>query len=100
MTIKQTLIELFELDKMEPGKAAETADRLAKLVFQAVLMRALPMLSEKDLGEYESIVDSNQGPEILFDFLSKKVPDFQKMITEEAETLRADLAGELETLNS
>ena len=52
-TIKQSIIDLFELDKMEPEKATEMVDRLAKLVFQAVLVRTLPLLSEEDFDKYE-----------------------------------------------
>jgi len=93
-TIKQTITDLFELDKMAPEKAAETVDRLGKLIFQAVLVRVLPILSEQDLAEYEKIVDSKEGGEVIFKFLGEKIPDFEKIIMEEAESLRAELAGE------
>lgn len=93
-TIKETIIDLFELDKMEPTKAAEMVDRLGKLVFQAVLVRVLPLLGEEDMTEYERIVDSQEGGEIIFKFLGEKVPDLENIIMEEAETLRAELAGE------
>ena len=97
-TIKETLIDLFDLDKMSPEKTAETVDRLGKLVFQAVLVRVLPTLSEEDLTEYEKIVDSNQEGDVLFKFLGEKVPDFDKIIAEEAEALRIELAGEFESI--
>lgn len=87
-------MDLFELDKMPPEKAAEMVDRLGKLVFQAVLVRALPLLSEEDLTEYEKIVDSKQEGDVLFKFLSEKVPDFDNMVAEESENLRAEMAGE------
>jgi hypothetical protein len=93
-TIKETIEDLFELDKMPPEKAAEMVNRLGTLVFQAVLVRALPMLSETDLTEYERIIEAKEGGDILFKFLSEKVPDFENIITEEAELLRAELAGE------
>jgi hypothetical protein len=93
-TIKQTITDLFELDKMAPEKAAETVDRLGKLIFQAVLVRVLPILSEQDMAEYEKIVDSKEGGEAIFKFLGEKIPDFEKIIMEEAESLRAELAGE------
>ncbi len=99
-TIKQTLIELFELDKMSPEKATETAERLAKLVMQAVLTRVLPMLSEENLQKYEDIIDTNQSPEILFDFLNSKVVNFQEILTEETESLHRELSGEMESLIS
>lgn len=92
--IKQTIVDLFELDKMAPEKAAETADRLGKLIFQAVLVRVLPLLSEKDLTEYEKIVDSKEGGEVIFKFLGEKIPDLENIIKEESEALRAELAGE------
>jgi hypothetical protein len=96
-TIKQTIVDLFELDKMAPEKAAEMVNRLGKLVFQAVLVRALPLLSEKDFTEYEKIVDGKEGGEILFKFLSEKIPDFEKIVAEESESLREELAGEFES---
>ena len=93
-TINKTIVDLFELDKMAPEKAAEMANRLGKLIFQSVLVRVLPILSEKEMEEYEKIVDSNTGGEEVFKFLREKIPDFEKIITEEAELLRAELAGE------
>jgi hypothetical protein len=94
-TIKENLFDLFQLDRMPPEKGVEMLDRLAKLVFQAVLVRVLPMLSEADLAEYEKIVGEENGGDVLFQFLTEKVPGFDKIVAEEAETLRMELAGEL-----
>jgi hypothetical protein len=95
--IKKDLFELFELDKMPIEKAEETLNRLSGLVFQSVLMRSLPFLSEEDLAQYEKIVDSKEkdGAD-LFKFLGEKVPEFNKIILEETGSLRRELAGELE----
>jgi hypothetical protein len=93
-TIKQTIVDLFELDKMAPEKSAEMVERLGKLVFQSVLVRVLPMLSEADFAEYEKIVDGKEGGEVLFKFFGEKVPGFENIIAEESEALRAELAGE------
>lgn len=92
---KETLFELFQLDKMPVEKAEEMLGRLSKLVFQAVLVRVLPLLSEEDYNEYEAILDSDKEADELFFFLSKKVPDFDKIIQEEAELLRLELAKEI-----
>ena len=93
-TVKDNLIEMFELDKLPPEKALEMVERLSKLVFQAVLVRALPLLSEENLNAYEKIVDANEGGEVLFKFLGEKVSGFDTMIAEEAEALRAEMAGD------
>ncbi len=95
-TIKENLIDLFELDKLPPEKAIEMTERLGKLVFQAVLVRVLPTLSEENLTKYEGIIAKNEGVEVMFKFLGEAVPNFEGIITEEAEALRADLAGEFE----
>jgi hypothetical protein len=95
-TIKENLFDLFQIDKMPPEKGVEMLERLSKLVFQAVLVRVLPMLSEKDLAQYEKLVTSKEEGDVLFRFLNEKVPGFDKIISEEAETLRMELAGELE----
>jgi hypothetical protein len=94
--IKKDLFDLFQLDKMPPEKSEEMLNTLANLVFQAVLVRALPMLSEEDLNEYEKIVSSDEGGDVLFKFLAEKVPEFNKMITEEAGALRREATSKLE----
>jgi hypothetical protein len=93
-TIKENLFDLFQIDKMPPEKGVEMLDRLAKLVLQAVLVRVLPMLSEEDLKEYEKIVTGGEG-DALFIFLNKVVPELDKIVAEEAEILKMELAGEL-----
>lgn len=96
VSLQKTLVEMFELDKLPPEKAAEMVNRLGKLVFQAVLVRALPLLSEERLAEYERIIDSSEGPDRLFRFLVESIPDFGDLVREEADLLRSELAGEFE----
>lgn len=93
--IKQTIVNLFELDKISPEKSAEMAERLGKLVFQAVLARILPMLSKEDTAEYERMISAKEEGEAIFKFLSEKVLDFENIIKEESESLRVELAQEL-----
>lgn len=94
--IKKDLFDLFELDKMPPEESTKMLDRLAKLVFQAVLIRALPLLSEEDFAKYEKMLDDKVEADVLFNFLTEKVPEFQKIITEEAGVLRREAAAKME----
>jgi len=94
-TIKKDLFELFELDKMSPEKAAEMIQRLGRLVFQGVLVRVLPLLSESEMDEYEKITEKENDLEEIISFLTKKIPDFDKIIKEEAETLRDEMAKDM-----
>ncbi|MBP9715531.1 MAG: hypothetical protein KBD52_03535 [Candidatus Pacebacteria bacterium] len=95
--IKKNLVDLFELDKLPPEKSAEMLGRLSKLIFQSVLIRALPLLSEEDFTEYEKIVDANEGGDVLLKFLGEKVPDFENIILEEAETLRMEISEDFKS---
>jgi len=95
--IKKDLFDLFQIDKLPIEKGIETLERLAKLVFQAVLVRTLPLLSEEELTEYEKIAGEGEV-DVLLKFLTEKVPEFEEIIMEEAENLRAELAGEFETV--
>jgi hypothetical protein len=93
-TKKQTLVDLFELDKVPPEKAAEMADRLGKLVFQAVLVRVLPTLSKENMAEYSHIVGSSSDGEAVFKFLNEKVPNLKGIIKDETEKLQSELTQE------
>lgn len=93
-TLRENLFDLFHLDQMQKEKAIETVERLSNLVFQAVLVRVLPTLSENDLEEYEKIVDSDKGGDELFKFLNEKVPGFEDIVKEESENLFSEMNTE------
>jgi hypothetical protein len=99
-TIKQNLMDLFEIEKMPEEKREDTLNRLTTLILESTLMRALPLLSEENMTEYEDILESKQSPEVLFNFLSSKIPSFEDIMKEEADMLHKELSGELEALNS
>ena len=99
-TIKQNLMDLFEIEKMPEKKREDTLNRLTTLRLESTLTRALPLLSEENMTEYEDILESKQSPEVLFNFLSSKIPSFEDIMKEEADMLHKELSGELEALNS
>lgn len=99
-TIKQNLMDLFEIEKMPEEKREETLNKLTNLILESTLVRTLPLLSEENMTEYEDILESKQSPEVLFNFLSSKIPSFEEILKEEADMLHKELSGELEALNS
>ena len=74
---------IFGLNKLPSEKANEIRGRLAGLIGQAVLMRVLPQLTEKELEQYEKITESDQDINAMNEFLSLKVPDYWKIVGEE-----------------
>jgi hypothetical protein len=93
ISLQRTLVDLFELDKLPPEKAAEVLSTLGKLIFQGVLIRVLPVLSEDQLAEYDRIVEAEEGPDRLLLFFYETVDDFGEIVQEEAEALRAEAAS-------
>lgn len=93
---KETLADLFKLDELEPEKALEMTDRIAKLVIQRTLVRVLPTLSEEDMDEYEKIIEENDDLQVAFNFLNEKEPEFWNIMMDEAEILREKIGGDFE----
>lgn len=96
MNIKNTIIELFDLEKMGPEKAGEMVDRLGKLIIQTSLARVLPNFSDEEMDEYDALIDGEGGWPAAYEYILKKEPKFNDILEEEAEILRANLAGEFE----
>lgn len=94
--IKKDLIDLFELEKLAPEKMLTIVEKLSRLVFQAVLVQVLPLLSDEDMAEYDRITESEESGEKLFLFLKEKVPNFEEIVQAEAENLHAELSEEFE----
>lgn len=89
-TTKQTLFEIFEIDKMDPEKGEELLNKISKIIFQSVLVRTLPMLTEEKQKEYDQILESDNG-ENLFIFLRDNIENFEEIIREEGESLKKEL---------
>ena len=90
--MKKDLIDMFELDKLPGDKAEEMVGRLGRLIFQAALVRSIPLLSEENQKEYETLIDSEKGGDEMFKFLQEKVPGFEEIIKEESEALRLEMS--------
>lgn len=82
--IQQNIVGALELDKLSPEERGETLVRVGALIYQNVLMRVMEMITEADQDEFEKMLDNNAKPEEIFTFFKNKVPDFEKIIDEEA----------------
>ncbi|MDO8659787.1 MAG: DUF5663 domain-containing protein [Candidatus Parcubacteria bacterium] len=82
--IQQNITNVLELDKLTPEERQETLIRVGALIYQNVLMRVMEMMTEQNQDEFEKMLDNNAKPEEIFMFLKNKVPDFEKIIDEEA----------------
>ncbi len=88
--VNKNIIELFGLDKLPEDKQKQAVNKIGGMVFQLVLVRVLPMMSEEDVVEYEKLIEKDIEPDELLDFFFDRVPGFLNIITEETESFRRD----------
>ncbi|MEI6660295.1 MAG: DUF5663 domain-containing protein [bacterium] len=86
----QNIIKVLGIDQLPQDKQAEAMERLGGIVYQEVMLRVLDTMSEPDKDEFEKLVEKTPDPESLFTYLASKVPDLDKIVAEEAESLRTE----------
>jgi len=91
-TINNNIIKILGIDALPVEQQKEAMERLGAIVYQEVMLRVLDIMSEEDKDEFEKIIERNADPEVMFTFLSGKVPNLDAIVTEEAEKFRTESA--------
>lgn len=91
--IRGNIIEMFEIDKLPVEEQEDAINKISQTIFETVLMRVLPTLSEEDLAEYEKMIENNVSPDELMNFFFDKVENFMQIIAEESENFRKEAAN-------
>ena len=88
---KETIKE-WGLQNLPPEKQVEMIDRIGRLLYQALLVRSLDILSEKEQTEFDLLLDEDTTtPEDVLSFLASKIPTFEILLNEEREKLKQDI---------
>ena len=67
-------------------------DRIGRIMYQAILVRALDILSEKEQTEFDLHLDEDTTtPDDVLGFLQLKIPTFEQLVLEERQKLKDDL---------
>ncbi len=82
--IQDKIVKNLELDKLSPSEQEETLLRIGGIIYQNVLGRVMETMEDKDMDEFEKILDNNAKPEEIFAFLRKVNPQFEQIIAEES----------------
>lgn len=96
--INENIIKTLGIDSLPIEKQKEAMERLGAIVYQEVMLRVLDILSEEDKDEFEKVIEKSPDPEIMFSFLTDKIPNLEEIVNEEAEKLRkesAEIIGDL-----
>ncbi|MDQ3075738.1 MAG: hypothetical protein M3Q34_01270 [bacterium] len=88
--IRDNIIELFGIDKLPEEQQEETIAQIGKIIFQAVLVRVLPLLEDEEMAEYDKLLESSPSPDELLSFFFDKVPGFLEIIAEESRNFQSE----------
>ncbi len=90
--LSKDIVNEWELQSLPPEKQVEVADRIGKMIYQAILVRALDILSEKEQTELDLLLDEDKTtPNDVLAFLKSKISTFDQLVQEEKQNLRGDL---------
>ncbi len=91
-TLATDIIQEWGLGSLSSAKQAETVERIGKLVFQAILVRSLDILSAKEQDEFDKLLDIDETTtQDVIAFLHSKIPTFEMLLGEEREKLKMDI---------
>lgn len=92
MILSKEIAKEWELSKLPESKREEMVNRIGRIIYQAVLVRTLDILSEDEQNELDEIMNKNSTtPKDIFIFLKKKIPTFDELVREERDSLREQI---------
>ena len=90
--LSKDIIAEWGLQSLPEMKQIEMVDRIGRLLYQALLVRSLDILSENEQTEFDKILDvETTTPQDVLFFLKSKIPTFDTMVVEERGKLKDDL---------
>lgn len=91
-TLSKDIINEWGLASLSEEKQLDVVERLGKMLYQAVLVRALDILSEKEQVEFDLLLDEDTTtPEDVLAFLKSKIPTFDNMLNDEKQSLKREI---------
>ena len=97
--LSKDMVAEWGLSNLPEIKQVEMVDRIGRLLYQAILVRSLDILSEKEQTEFDALLDQDKTtPQDVLKFLASKIPTFEQMRQEEVAKLKEDLLVPVPTL--
>lgn len=92
--ITPEIIKDWHLEHLSAEEQMDVLDRVGRLLYQAVLVRSLDILSAKEQGELDTLLDQEETTSAdVYQFLNTKIEKFGDLVFEEREELRKTLIG-------
>ena len=90
--LSKDVVKEWGLGSLSPAKQSEMVERIGKMIYQGILVKALDILSEKEQVELDLLLDEDTTtPDTVLTFLQSKIPTFDRLVADERQSLRNDL---------
>ena len=90
--LSKDIIKEWGLGSLSEAKQLEMVERIGRILYQAILVKSLDILSEKEQTEFDLLLDEDTTtPENVLAFLQSKIPTFEQLVVEERKNLKEDL---------
>lgn len=90
--LQQNIIKDLGFDKLPQKDQEEALLSAGRVIFQAVLIRVLDILSEEEKEEFEKIIAENpEDQEKIMNFLNSKIPDLEEISREEIANFKREV---------
>jgi len=90
--LSKDIISEWGLGELPQEEQIDMVDRIGRLIYQALLVRSLDILSEVEQEEFDLLLDEDTTtPEEVVLFLERKIPTFKILLKEEVSKLKADI---------
>jgi len=90
--LSKDIVKEWGLGALPEIKQVEMVERIGRIIYQAILVRALDILSEKEQTEFDDLLNQDSTtPEEVLKFLASKIPTFDQLVLEERASLKEDL---------
>ncbi len=92
MILSKEIIKEWDLTSLPDGKREELVNRIGRILYQAILVRTLDILSDPEQTELDSLMEKNSTtPKDVLLFLKDKIPTFDALVREERDNLKRDI---------
>ena len=91
---KKKIAKDFGLENMDSRQREEMIEKIGNMLFESVVERAVDVMDEDAMNEFDrAIDDAGNDYQKIISFLKSKVPDFDKIVSEELSRLKRATSG-------
>lgn len=90
--LSKDIVSEWGLGELPQEEQIDMVDRIGRLIYQALLVRSLDILSEVEQEEFDLLLNEDTStPEEVVLFLERKIPTFKLLLKEEVSKLKTDI---------